>query len=458
MLEKLGNTLKKARDKLANAVFLDKNMVDQIVRDLQRALIEADVNVKLVKQITDKIKKEALDERIKDVEKKEHLVKLLYDELVKILGESKELELEKGQNRIMLLGLYGAGKTTTIAKLGNYYSKRGKKVALVGLDVHRPAAKEQLQQLGNDHNMDVFVDMEKDNAVETWKEFEEQGKFENYDLVLVDTAGRHTLDEDLVKEVENLDKTVKPTEKILVMPADIGQAAKKQSEEFQNSLDISGVIITKMDSTAKAGGALTACYETGAGIYFITTGEKVNDIESFDPEAFLSRVLGMGDLKSLLEKVQSASDSGKQQEIQERLQEGKITLDDVIEQVKSMSSMGGMSKLKSMIPGMGKANIPDGELESQENKVQKWQHIVNSMTKYERENPDVFEKETSRIRRVANGSGVNRSELRALLKQYKMLKEMVKDTSMSGMDPSQGMSQKQLQKMMKKFSKGKFRM
>lgn len=455
MLDKLGKSLRNARDRIANAVFLDKNVVDGIVKDLQRSLISADVDIKLVKSLTDKIKKSAYDERIKDVEKKEHLIKVLHDELKGILGESRSLDFEKGQNRIMLLGLYGSGKTTSIAKLGNYYSKRGMKVALAGLDVHRPAAKDQLKQLGDQHGLDVFVDMKEEDAVETWKSFEETGKLEGYDLVLIDTAGRHSLDQDLVNEVKQLDQTIKPTEKILVMPADIGQSAKKQSEEFQNALDISGVIITKMDSTAKAGGALTACHETGAGIYFITTGEKVNDLESFDPESFLSRLLGMGDLKSLLEKVQSASDTSKQEEMKSRLEEGKITLDDVIEQVKSMSSMGGFDKLKSMIPGMDKAKVPDEAMQTQEEKVKKWQHIIYSMTKYEKENPDVFEKETSRIGRVARGSGVNNSDVRALLKQYKMLKEMVKDSS--GMDMSQGMSQKQMQKMMKKFGNKKFK-
>jgi signal recognition particle subunit SRP54 len=175
MLEKLGNVLKKATDKIANAIFLDKNMVDQIIRDLQRALIEADVNIILIKQLTDKIRKAALDERIKGIEKKEHLIKLLHDELVNILGEYKQLTLNpKKQERIMLLGLYGAGKTTTIAKLGNWFGKRGKKVGIVGLDVHRPAAKEQLEQLGKKNNLNVFVDHESDDALATYKKFKKQ--------------------------------------------------------------------------------------------------------------------------------------------------------------------------------------------------------------------------------------------------------------------------------------------
>ena len=200
MLERLGEILKKTTDKIANAIFLDKNLVDGIIRDLQRALIEADINIVLVKELSDKIRKAAFDERIKGLEKKEHLIKVLHEQLIEILGESKELKLQKNQNRVMLLGLYGAGKTTTTAKLANWFAKRGKKTAIIGLDVHRPAAKEQLIQLGEKNNLNVFVDLKETDAVKTWKKFEEESK--KYDLVLIDTAGRHTLDKELVKEIK----------------------------------------------------------------------------------------------------------------------------------------------------------------------------------------------------------------------------------------------------------------
>jgi signal recognition particle subunit SRP54 len=455
MLEKLGQVLKKATDKIANAIFLDKNLVDQIIRDLQRALIEADVNIILIKQLTDKIKKAALDERIKGIEKKEHLIKLLHDELIAILGEQKQLTLDsKKQERIMLLGLYGAGKTTTIAKLANWFGKRGKKVAMLGLDVHRPAAKEQLEQLAKKNNLNVFVDHESNNALKTYKKFKKP--LEKFDLVLIDTAGRHTLDKELINEIKELNSEIKPTQAILVMPADIGQAAKKQAQEFKEALSISGVIITRMDSTAKAGGALTACSEVNAGVYFITTGEKINDIEEFNPESFLSRLLGMGDLQTLIEKIRSVTNEDKQEEIQKRIEEGKLTLEDVIEQVKSMNQMGGLDKLKGLIPGMSKAKLPENMLDTQEEKIKKWEHIIKSMTLYERENPEIFEKQTSRIRRVAKGSGVHNSDVRSLLKQYKMLKEMVSG-GFENLDPSKGLSQKQMQKMLKKFGGKKLR-
>jgi len=450
MLERLGEIIRKATDKIANALFLNKDLVDSIVRELQRALIEADVNVALVKELSDKIRKGALDERIKGIEKKEHMIKILHDELLTILGEYKQLKLSSGRNVILLFGLYGSGKTTTTAKLGNYFSKRGFRVALIGLDTHRPAAQEQLKQLGEKHKLNYFVDMSEKNPLKIWKKYEKQLK--DYNLIIVDTAGRHTLDEELIKEIKLIDKEIKPTERILVIPADIGQAAKTQSQQFKDAVNISGVIITRMDSTAKAGGALTACAETHSGVYFIGTGEKVNDIEEFNPKSFLSRLLGMGDLEMLIEKIKSVTEEKSQKKIQKNIEEGKLTLDDVVEQVKSMGSLGGFDKIKSMIPGLSniKAKIPEGMLENQEAKVAKWEHIIKSMTLEEKTKPEILEKQTSRISRVAKGAGVHTSDVRALLKQYKLLSDMLK--SGTG-DLSQGLSQKQLQKFAKKFGK-----
>ncbi|MBS3086692.1 signal recognition particle receptor subunit alpha [Candidatus Pacearchaeota archaeon] len=458
MLEKLGEVLRKATDKIANAIFLDKNLVDSIIKDLQRALIEADVNVILVKELSDKIRKSAFDERIKDIEKKEHIIKLLHDELVSILGEYKPLILkkEKGeQNRIMFLGLYGAGKTTTVAKLGNYFAKRGYKPVLLGLDVHRPAAAEQLKQLAEKNKIPCIVDLNEKNPVKIIKKYEKQLK--EYNLILVDTAGRHTLDKSLIDEIKSINKEINPTETILVLPADIGQAAKKQAKEFQEAVNISGVIITRMDSTARGGGALTACAETKAPVYFITTGEKINDIEEFNPKSFLSRLLGMGDLETLIEKIKSVTGEAEISKAQKKIQqEGKLSLEDVIEQVRSMSSLGGFEKIKGMIPGFSNIGnkLPENILENQEAKIAKWEHIIKSMTPEEKENPELLERQTSRIARVAQGAGVHTSDIRALLKQYKLLNEMVKSgVGADGLDMSKGLSQKQMQKLAKKFGK-----
>ena len=449
VLEKLSSVLKKATDKIANAVFLDKNLVDSIVKDLQRALIEADVNVSLVLEITNKIKQSALDERIKGVEKKEHLIKLLHDELIGILGQKREVQLAK-KNTFLFVGLYGAGKTTTISKLAGYYAKRGHKVCALGLDVHRPAAPEQLKQACSKLNVPAFINKSEKDPKKIYSEF--KSELEKYDIVLIDSAGRDALSSDLIKEIKDISKLTKPSEVFLVMQADIGQAAKTQAKAFKDSANVTGVIITRMDSTAKAGGALTACSEVKAPVVFIGTGEKAQDLETFDPESFLSRLLGMGDLKTLMEKIHSAMDEKEIQRQQEKLQEGKFTLRDLQTQLKSMGSLGSMSKMLDLIPGFGKIKdkVPESQLETQEAKIKRWEHAINSMTEYEISNPEILEKQTSRIQRIAHGSGTSTSDIRMLIKQYKMLKEMIK--SQSQMQEGK-LDQRTIQKLAKKFGK-----
>ncbi|MDD5191910.1 MAG: signal recognition particle receptor subunit alpha [Candidatus Nanoarchaeia archaeon] len=453
MLESLGNALKKGFDKIAGAIFVDKKTIETIVKDLQRALIQADVNIHLVKELGDRIKKAAEDEKIKGVERKEHLIKLLHDEILNLLGNEKhELSVQKDkQTKIMLIGLYGAGKTTTIAKLSLYYQKRGFKVAMLGLDVHRPAATDQLEQLGEQTKIQVFTNKTEKNPIRIYNEYKPE--LDNFDLIIIDTAGRHSLDKELVSEIKTLTKTIKPDYKLLTIQADIGQAAKTQASEFQKAADINGVIITRMDSTAKAGGALTACNETKAPVYFIGTGEKMNDFESFNPKSFISRLLGLGDLEGLLEKVQSATDEKSQKKLKEKLEKGSFNLRDLQEQLKSMSGMGSLSKIAEMIPGLGKAKIPDNLLGTQEDKMKKWQHAINSMTEEEINNPEILEKQTTRLGRIAKGSGTSTSDIRQLLKQYKLLKEMTQGGEISDFDPSQGLSQKQMMKLAKKFGK-----
>lgn len=455
MLEKLGDALKKATNKLANAIFVDKKMIEDVCKDLQRALIAADVNVFLVKEITEKIKKEASDEKIKGVEKREHLVKLLYDTILEILGgEKKEITLKnKEQTIIMLLGLYGAGKTTTAGKLGLYYSKRGQKVALLGLDVHRPAASDQLEQIAKQNKLAYFIDKEQKDPLKIYKKYKEE--LAEYDLVIVDTAGRHSLDKELVSEIKELNDKIKPDYKILVIQADIGQAAKTQASEFQKALGVNGVIVTRMDSTAKAGGALTACYETKAPVFFIGTGERSHDLESFNPQAFVSRILGMGDLEGLLEKVQSAVDKDSQKKIKDRLEKGEFNLRDFQEQIKSMSSVGSFSKMLEMVPGFSgiKDKVPENVLGAQEDKIKKWQHAISSMTEEEINNPEIIEKQTTRLGRIAKGSGTTTSDIRQLIKQYKMIKEFTKGGISESDMASGGFSQKQMMKLAKKFGK-----
>jgi signal recognition particle subunit SRP54 len=353
----------------------------------------------------------------------------------------------------MFIGLYGSGKTTSVAKIGFYYAKRGRKVALVGLDSDRPAAMEQLEQMGEKAKLKVFVDKEEKDPVKIYKKFEKE--LNDYDLVLIDTAGRDGLNTDLIKQVNEIDKVVKADYRILVMGADIGQAAKTQVEKFQEVLNIDGVIITRMDGTSKAGGALTACAETGSHVYFIGTGEYISDIELFNPDSFINRLLGMGDLSSLLEKVKSMSDEKQMKKTAERLESGKFTLLDLYSQLEQMNSMGSMDKLLSMVPGFGNvaSKVPKAELEKQEQKMRNWKSAISSMTEEEVENPEVLEKQTSRIARIAKGSGTTTSEIRALLKQYKLLKQMLHSSSADKLAEGQ-IDKKMMQKIARQM-KGK---
>jgi len=453
MLDKLSSALKKGFEKIAGTVFLDSKTIESVVKDLQRALIQADVNVHLVKQLGDKIKKEAENEKIKGIERKEHLTKILHDEILNLLGKEKhELKPDKKkQTKIMLVGLYGFGKTTTTSKLASYYAKRGFKTAMIGLDVHRPAAAEQLKQLGKQIKVPTFTDKNEKDPIKLYEKNKE--KLKEFDLVIIDTAGRHNLDKELIREIKQLTETIKPDYKILTIAADIGQTAEKQASEFQKACDINGVIVTRMDSTAKAGGALTACNETKAPVYFIGTGEKTNDFETFNPESFISRLLGLGDIEGLLEKVQGAIDEKSQKKLKEKLDKGSFDLRDLQQQLKQMGGMGSLSKIAEMIPGFGKAKIPDNLLSTQEDKLKKWEHAINSMTEKEVTNPEILEKQTSRLSRIAKGSGTTTTDIRQLLKQYRLLKEMTQGTEMSEFDPSQGINQKQMQKLAKKFGK-----
>ena len=462
VLEKLGSTLKSGIKKISNAIFVDKKLIDGIIKDIQKSLIEADVNIELVFALTQKIKKIAYDESIQNIDKKEQLVKLIHDEILSILGgKQKELKLPKKAS-VMFLGLYGAGKTTTIAKLGKYYAKRGRKVALLGLDTQRPAAMEQLQQMADKAKLPAFIETKEDTkknkklthtkrSLEVIKQHKKD--LTKYDLILIDTAGRDGLNKELIKEIKSLDKATKPTHRILVMPADVGQAAKTQADEFQKALSIDGVIITRMDGTSKAGGALTACAETKAPVYFIGVGEQIHEIETFNPESFIQRLLGMGDLQALLEHVKSATDETQTARIEDRLKEGKFTLLDLYSQLEQMNKMGSMDKLVGMIPGMSAAKIPKDALDKQESKMKNWKSAISSMTEAEIENPEILEKQTTRIQRIAKGSGTTTTEIRELLKQYKLLKEMM---GMQSEMADGKIDQKMMQKMAKKF-KGKMK-
>ena len=425
VLEKLSNSLKETLKKIARAVFVDEKLVDELVKDIQRALLQADVNVKLVFELSKLIKERFLKEKeLQGISARERLIKIVYEELTKILGEEKsEINvLKKKPFRIMMVGVYGSGKTTTIGKLARYYSKRGYKVACLGLDVHRPAAPEQLEQVCKKINIQSFIDKKEKNPLKIYKEFE--NLYSKYDILIIDTAGRDALTQDLIKELKDLNNEIKPDENLLIMSADIGQAAEKLATGFHDVCKITGVIVTKLDGTGKGGGALTGANVTKAKVKFIGVGEKLDDLEQFNPQGFVSRLLGMGDLEALLEKAKEVITEEEAEDIQEKLQKGELSLIDLYEQMQAMKKMGPLTKVMEMIPGFGQIKMPKEMLEVQEGKLEKWKYILASMTKKELNNPEIID--VSRIERIAKGAGVNPSEVRDLLKQYKQSKKVMK--------------------------------
>lgn len=440
VLDKLSGALKDTLKKIARVGLVDKRLIEELVKDIQRALLSSDVNVRLVFDLTKGIKERALNEKAPTgLTQKEYLIKIVYEELVKFLGEEKkEIIFSEKPTKIMLVGLFGSGKTTSSAKIANYFKKRGKKVALVGLDVHRPAAIDQIEQLGKQINVDVFSDKKEKNPVKIYNKF--KNELAKYDLVIIDTAGRDALNDDLIEEIEDLNNVIKPTERILVISGDIGQAAQEQAEQFHKSVNITGVIATKMDGTARGGGSLVACAVSGAPIKFLGVGEKVDDIETFNPKGFVNRLLGMGDIEALLEKAEEL-DKDKVEDLGKKFLKGDFNFLDLYEQMSAMRKMGPLNKIVEMIPGFGGLKLPTDMIEGQEDKMKKWKFMLGSMTKGELEDPDILN--GNRVDRVAKGSGATTHEVRELLKQYKQTKKLMKQ--MGGKDPS---------KLMRKF-KGK---
>jgi len=440
VLDKLSDSLKNILKRIAGAGFVDKRLIEELIKEIQKALLGSDVSVKLVFELTKGIKERALNEEVPSgLTQKEYLIKIVYEELVRFLGsEKQELDVGGSPSKIMLVGLFGSGKTTSAAKLANYYKNRAKKVGLMALDVHRPAAIDQLEQLGKKIDVKVFSDRKEKDPVKIYRKFEKELK--NYNLVIIDTAGRDALSKDLIKEIEDLNSEIKPNERILVVSGDIGQAAQKQAEQFHESVDITGIIATKMDGTARGGGSLVACAVSGAPIKFLGVGEKINDIESFNPKGFVNRLLGMGDIEALLEKAEEL-DKEKVEDLGKKFLKGEFNFLDLYEQMSAMSKMGPLSKVVEMIPGMGGLKIPKEMLEGQEDKMKRWKFILNSCTKEELEDPEIIT--SLRVDRIAKGSGSTTHEVRELLKQYRQAKKMMK--VVKGKDPS---------KLMKKF-KGK---
>lgn len=423
VLERLGASIYDALKKVFKAAVVDEAAVKELVRDIQRALLQADVNVQLVLDISKRIENRALKEELPPgISRKEHVVKVVYEETTRFLGEKPvPLRVEHGKRRIiMLVGIQGSGKTTASAKLARYLQKRGLKPALVCVDTFRPGAFDQLKQLANRINVPVYGDPKSKNAVDVARKGLKE--FEGRDVVIIDTSGRHKEEKNLIEEMKKLEKAIQPDEVMLVIDGTIGQQAATQATAFHAATPIGSILVAKLDGSARGGGALSAVAAIGSPIKFISAGEKVEDIEAFVPSRFVGRLLGMGDLESLIEKVREAEIKIPAKKAKQILS-GKFTLTDMYEQFEAMKGMGPFKRILKMLPGMS-YDVPDEMIDMAQDRLDKWRFIIQSMTPRERENPKIFS--SSRIRRVARGSGTSEKEVKELLQQYGMMRRMMK--------------------------------
>jgi signal recognition particle subunit SRP54 len=422
-LDRLGSSLYGALKKVFRASVVDEATVKELVRDIQRALLQADVNVKLVLGISKQIEERALKEKVPPgISRREHVIKVVYQELTRFVGDKPvPIKMEPGKKKIiMLVGIQGSGKTTHAAKLARYFLKKGLKPALICADTYRPGAYAQLQQLANSINVPVYGEVKAKDPVKVVNEGLKQ--FSDKEIILVDTAGRHKEEQELIKEMKTLEKKIKPDEVMMVIDGTIGQQALIQAKTFHEATPIGSILVTKLDGSARGGGALSAVAATGAPIKFIGTGEKTEDIEPFIPSRFVGRLLGMGDLETLLEKVREAEIKVPEKKAKAILS-GKFTLTDMYEQFEAVKGMGPFRKIFRMLPGMS-YDVPEDMLNMAEDRLEKWRVIIQSMRPEEKDNPKILN--SSRVRRVARGSGTSERDVKDLVKQYAMMRKMLK--------------------------------
>ncbi|MDO4661851.1 MAG: signal recognition particle protein [Tissierellia bacterium] len=418
--EKLQNSLQK----LTGKGKLTEKDVDQAMREIKLSLLEADVNYKVVKEFIKKVKERAIgNEVMESLSPGQMVIKIVNEELTDLMGkENSKLELKGSTPHvIMLCGLQGAGKTTHAGKLSYKLKKEGRNPLLVAADVYRPAAIDQLKVVGKKAEVEVF-EMGKENPVTISKEAYKYARKNGNDVILIDTAGRLQIDEVLMDELKDIKKETNPSEILLIVDAMTGQEAVDVAKTFDEYLDITGIILTKLDGDARGGAALSIRQVVGKPIKFIGAGEKIEDLESFYPDRLASRILGMGDVLSLIEKAQEQVSMKEAKELEEKLLSQKYTLDDFLQQLNQIRNMGPMEELLAMIPGVNSKMLKNVNVD--DTGFVKIEALIHSMTKKERENPEIIN--NSRKIRISKGSGVDITELNKLLKQFKELKKMMK--------------------------------
>jgi len=447
VLDDLGSSLRNTLNDLRGKSRISEEDVEDVVKDIQRSLLQADVDVDLVMELTDNIKTRALEEEPPaGTTAHDWVLRVVYDELVDLVGESTDLPLES--QTVLLAGLYGSGKTTTAAKMAWWFSKKGLRPAVIQTDTDRPGAYDQAKEMAERAEVDFYGDPDADDPVEIARDG--LAATEDADVRIVDTAGRDALNEELIDQIEEIESAAAPDRNLLVLDAAMGQSAKDQAQEFEESIGVDGVVVTKLDGTAKGGGALAAVNETGSSIAFLGTGETVQDIERFEPSGFISRLLGMGDLEQLTERVERAMAETEEEDEEwepEDMMKGDFTLKDMRKQMQTMNKMGPLDQVMDMIPGMGGGlmdQLPDDAMDVTKERLRDFEVIMDSMTDEELENPRVVGK--SRVERIARGSGRPEERVRELLEQYNAMNRMLQQF--------QGMGDGDMERMMKKMQEG----
>lgn len=424
MLDNLKTGLRAAIKKIVSSSGVDEELIKQLSNDVLKSLLSADVKIDLALKIAENLKQRSINETPPPgLSRKDHIIKILYDELAGLLGKENNFQFQPGKlNKILLLGIQGSGKTTAMGKLSKFLTKQGYKVGVIGADTYRPGALVQLKTNCEKSGVEVYGEENNKNAPEIVKNGLKHFANHALDIMLIDTAGRHKEEKDLLDEMKEIGKVAEPDLALLVIDGTIGQQCYHQAESFHKTVPVGGIIITKLDSSAKGGGALAASAATGAKVMYIGTGERIDDLELFSPTRFVGRLLGMGDIQAVLDLAKRLENEGDEVRMK-RISSGKMNMDDFYYQLEEVSKVGSLKGFLDNMPGLS-GMVKEDQVEQMETRVQRWRYIIQSMSKLEKADPDLLN--ASRIKRIARGSGWPEHEVKELLKNYKNSKGMMK--------------------------------